>query len=113
MVVQAQLRPARRAQRGAHGFFLLPTWVDFFAMAAIHEHGELDAFRPAKIRQRIHRRADRASTEQHIVHEDNGLSRHVKRDERGMNRRRSAMAEIVAVHIDVETAARDRRVPDL
>ena len=28
MVVQAQLRPARRARRGAHGFFPLVRWVD-------------------------------------------------------------------------------------
>ena len=41
-------------------------------VAAINQHGELHALRPAKINQLVHRRANRAPGVEHVVDQDDG-----------------------------------------
>ena len=40
-----------------------------FAMAAVDQHGQLDAPGPAEIIERVHGRADGAPAEQHVIHQ--------------------------------------------
>src|SRR6266568_1089215 len=44
------------------------------AMAAVDEHRQLDRPRPAEIKQRVHRRARRASAVDHVVYEHDHLA---------------------------------------
>src|SRR5450631_659306 len=83
-----------------------------FTMAAINQHRELNVSWPAKIIQRIHRRARRAAGEQYVVHQHDGSAGHIERHDGGMNRRRGALVQIVAVHRDIERADGDRQLPD-
>ena len=41
-----------------------------FAVAAVDKHGQLDLSGPAKAGDRVHRRADGASLEEHVIDED-------------------------------------------
>src|SRR6266705_1988057 len=83
-----------------------------FAMAPANQHGELNIFRPAKIIQRVQRRACGASAEQHIIHEHDRFAVHVEGHDGGMNLGCGALIEIVTVHGDIETAGRHGVFPD-
>src|SRR5271170_529687 len=83
-----------------------------FAMAAINQHRQLNFLWPAKIIQRIHRRARGAAAEQNIVHEHNRFAAYVERNFRWVNFWRGAAVQIVAVHGNVETADRNILFPD-
>jgi hypothetical protein len=81
------------------------------AVTAIDEHRETDRAGPTVINERVHRGADGASGEQHVIHENDDLvvDREVQR--RLADDRRIADArEIVAVERDVERAERNGRV---
>jgi len=81
------------------------------AVPAIDEHRETDRAGPPVVDERVHRGADGASGEQHVVHENDDLvvDREVQR--RLADDRRIADArEVVAVERDVQRAERDGRV---
>ena len=61
-----------------------------FAMAAIDQHGQLNPRGPAKIVQRIHRGARRASAEQHVIDQHDRFPGDVERHLGGMNCRGDA-----------------------
>ena len=67
-------------------------------VAAIDQLGQLDAAGPAKIVQRVHRRARGAAAEQHVVHEHNGFAGDIEWDDGGVNFGRSVLIQIIAVH---------------
>src|SRR5665213_1996022 len=73
-----------------------------FAMAAVNQHGELDFFWPAKIVQRVHRRARRSAGEQYVVHEHHSPPGDIERHDGGLNHRRGAMRQIIAVHAHIQ-----------
>ena len=77
-----------------------------FAMPAIHQHRELNAPGSPEIVERIHGRSDCAPAEQHVVHQHDGFARHVEGDDRRMNLGRSSLVKIVAVHGNIQVAAR-------
>ena len=78
------------------------------SMSAVDEHGETYRARTAVVDERIHRRADGAPGEEHIVDEDDHTSVHRKRDLRLTHDRRVAdPSQIVAVEGDVDRAERD------
>ena len=84
------------------------------AVAAVGEHGQLDALGPAVVEERVDRRADRPAGVEDVVDEDarHSLEREVERrraDERLRVPRRLAAAhvDVVAVEGDVELAERD------
>jgi hypothetical protein len=80
-------------------------------VAAIDEHRQTDRARPAVVDERVHRGADGAPGEQHVVHQNDDLvvDREVQR--RLADDRRVADArEVVAVERDVQGAERDGRV---
>src|SRR3990170_6234660 len=74
-------------------------------MAAVDEHGELDAGRPAEVREGIHRGADAASGVEHVVHQDDApavdVNRHLRALEAGAEFERG---NVVAVETDIELA---------
>ena len=83
------------------------------AVAAVDEHGELDARGPAVVEQRLDRRADRAAGVEDVVDEDDrpSVEREVelrRADERLRRERRLAAADgdVVAVEGDVDGAER-------
>ena len=82
------------------------------AMATIHEHGELDFSRSSEIVQRIHRRPHGATAEEHIIHQHNSFARDVAGNVRRADRRRGVMAEIIAVHGNVERTGSNGLCPD-
>jgi hypothetical protein len=82
------------------------------AMAAVHEDGELNFLRSPEIVQCIHRGADRASAEQHVIHQHHGLAGHVEWNHGGMNGRRRALVEVIAVHGNIQRTGRHRLTPD-
>jgi hypothetical protein len=84
-----------------------------FAMAAINQYGELDAARASEIVEGIHRGADGAAAEEHVVNENHSLAVDIERDGGGMNVRADALIEVVTVHVDIETAVGDGVAPDL
>src|SRR5450755_3357793 len=63
------------------------------AMAAVHQHGELDVFGPAKIIQRVHCRARGAAGEEHVVHQHHRPAGHIEGHAGRMNRRRGALVQ--------------------
>ena len=81
------------------------------AVTAIDEHRETDRAGPAVVDERVHRRADGASGEQHVIHENDDLvvDREVQR--RLADDRRVADArEVVPVERDVERTEGNGRV---
>src|SRR5674476_445828 len=83
-----------------------------FAMAAVNQHDELDFFWPAKIVERIHRGARRATGEQHVVHQHHGFTGHIERHDGRMNGRRGALTQIIAVHAHIQNADGNGQFPD-
>src|SRR5262249_27221146 len=83
------------------------------AVAAVDEHGKLNALGSAKIVQRIERRAGGSASEEHIIHEHERLVSDVERNDGGMDVRRGLLMEIIAVHGNIQTAAWHRVLPDL
>ena len=80
-------------------------------MAAVGEHGELDARGPAVLEQRVDRGADRAAGVEDVVDEDHGAALELEvelrvADDRLAAARRLAVADVdvVAVEGDVELA---------
>src|SRR5450432_1322864 len=49
------------------------------AMTTVNQHGKLNIFWPAKIVQCVHRRARRAASEEHVVHQHHRPSVHIER----------------------------------
>src|SRR5664280_864864 len=83
-----------------------------FAMATVTQHCELDFFWPAKIVERIHRGARRATGEQHVVHQHHGFTGHIERHDGRMNGRRGALTQIIAVHAHIQNADGNGQFPD-
>ena len=82
-----------------------------FAMAAVDQHQQLHARRAAVIEQRVERGADGAAGVQHVVHQDDVLALHGKRNFGGADHRLDADGgEVVAIEIDVENADRNGAV---
>ena len=80
-------------------------------MTAIDDHRETDRAGPPVVDKRVHRGADGASGEQHVINENDDLviDREVQR--RLANDRRVAdTREVVPVERDVERAERDGRI---
>ena len=75
-----------------------------FSMAAVNEHGELDAARTAKIVEGVQRGADGPPAEEHVVHKHHGLSGDIEGDDRRMNVLAEALGEVIAVHGDIHAA---------
>ena len=77
------------------------------AVAAVDQHQQVHARRAAVIEQRIERGADGAARVQHVVHQDDVLAVHRKRNLGGADHRLDVdRAEVVAIEIDVEDADR-------
>ena len=84
------------------------------AVAAVDEHGQLDARGPAEVDQLVQGRAHRAAREEHVVHEHHRApvdgGRNVGALEDGL---RPDGGEVVAVEGDVEGAHRRLHPPRL
>ena len=81
------------------------------AVAAIGEHGELDALGPAVVEQRVDRGAHRAAGVEHVVHEHDGAALEREVDVGGEHNRLAvgpARGDVVPVEGDVEIAERHR-----
>ncbi len=72
------------------------------AVAAVDENRQLDRARAPVVHDRVHRRADRAPGEQHVVDEDDVLALDVERDVGAVHLRREPDGEVVSVEADVE-----------
>jgi hypothetical protein len=83
-----------------------------FAVAAINQHGKLDAAGAAEIVESIHRRADGAATEENVVHENDGLAGDIEGNGGGVDVGSDAMLEVVAVQVDIKAAIGDGMFPD-
>jgi hypothetical protein len=81
------------------------------AVAAIDEHREADSAGPPVVNECVHRRADGASGEQHVVDENDDLvvDREVQR-RLADDRRVADAGQVVPVEGDVERTERDGRV---
>src|SRR5262245_53894210 len=77
-------------------------------MAAVDEHGELDALRPAKVDERVQGSADRAAGIDDIVYEHDALAGDIRHVAGGNLHRDAAGREVVAVEADVEHAYGNR-----
>ena len=80
------------------------------AVAAVGEHGELDALGAPVVEERVDRRPHGAAGEQHVVDEHDRAPVEVEVEVRGVDDRlRAGLAavEVVAVEGDVEVAERD------
>jgi hypothetical protein len=78
------------------------------AMSAVDKDRQADGPRATVVDERIHRRADRAAGEEHIVDEDHHASVDRERDLRLAHHRRVADArQVVAVQRDVDRTERD------
>ncbi len=83
-------------------------------MAAVGEHGELDAGRAAVVEQRLDRGADRAPGEEDVVDDDDRARVDVEVQVRRVDDGRAAAGrDVVAVEGDVEVAERDVDVVQL
>ena len=83
------------------------------AVPAVDQHRELDPRGPAEVHQRVHRGADRATREQHVVHQDDRRAGDVERDPRLVHLGRLGLQpDVVAVERDVEHADRHVRALD-
>src|ERR1039457_2627386 len=79
-----------------------------FAVSAVDQHQQLHPGRAAVVEQRVQRGADGAAGVQHVVHQDDILTRHGKRNLRRAHHRLDVhRAQIVAIQVDVEDAHRD------
>src|SRR6185436_16205151 len=81
--------------------------------AAVGEHDQRDARRPAVVEQLVHRRADGAAAEEHVVHQQQLRAVHVERDGRAFRIvLQPARGIVVAVESDVHQPERrlDRQV---
>src|ERR1043166_8213525 len=83
-----------------------------FAVAAIDQDGELNASWPAEIIQGVHRCTDRATAEEHVIHEHDGFSAHVEWYQCGLNIWSDSLIQVVAVHADVQGARWHRMAPN-
>ena len=94
---------------GLHGAADEPGFDRQLAVAAIDQHQQLHARRAAVIEQRVERGADGAAGVEHVIHQDDVLALHGKRDLGGADDRLDIdRGQIVAIQIDVEDADRDR-----
>ena len=74
------------------------------AVAAVGEHGELDAAGPPVVEQRLDRGADGAAGVEHVVDEDDRVVLEPERQVAGADLGRLARGEVVAVEGDVDVA---------
>ena len=75
------------------------------AMAAVDQHGQLHAARPAMVEERVQRGADGAAGVEHIVADHHVAALHIEADRSRRNHRANAgRGEIVAVKLDIEHA---------
>ena len=75
------------------------------ASAAVDQHGQRDARRPAEVGELVERGADRASGVEHVVDDHDVLAVDVDRDLRlPDDRTRSDRLQVVAIERDVERA---------
>jgi hypothetical protein len=81
-------------------------------VAAVNQHGQLDAAGAAEIIERIQGGADGAPAVEHIVHQHDSFSRDIERDIGGLDIWGNAPIQIVAMHADVEGAGVDVLTPD-
>ncbi len=85
-------------------------------MAAVNQHGELDAAGIGRLKsfERIHRGAAsvRPSPEQYVIHQHDGLAGDVERDDGRINIRGEVLVKIIAVHADIQAAERNSVVPN-
>ena len=80
------------------------------AVAAVHEHGELDARRAAEVDELVEGGADGAAGEEHVVHEHHRAAVDREEDVGALGDRLGGQArEVVAVERDVEGAHRGLR----
>src|SRR5262249_23708653 len=79
-----------------------------FTVAAIDQNQELHARRTAVIKQRVKRGADRAAGVEHVIHEDDILALHGKRNIGAAHDGLDVYCrKVVAIEIDIEDADRD------
>ena len=72
-------------------------------MPAIHQDRQLDPLRTSEIHEGVHRRADRPSREEHVVHQDDRPTPDVERDPRLVNFRRLGLqTDVIPVERDVQ-----------
>ena len=85
-------------------------------MAPVGQHGKLDPPRAPVVEECVDRRANRAASEEDVVHEHHRGVLDGKVDVRGVHDRRAARlpeADVVAVEGDVDVPQRDRLVEKL
>jgi len=82
------------------------------AVAAVDEHGQLNALGPAKVIERIHRRARGSAAEKNVVDQNHRFACHVKRDNRWMHVGCQSLVQVVAVHANVQLAYEDGLAPN-
>ena len=81
-------------------------------MAAVDQHGQLDAFGPAKVVERVHGRANGASAEKHVIDQHDGFAGHIEGNDCGLDIGRDALVQVIAVHADVQAAGGHRLAPN-
>ena len=83
-------------------------------MTAIDQRGELDSRWPAERTDRVHGRTHGASSEKHIIDDDDGTTLERRRKLRCFyDRKLCARSDVVAVHGDVDHARIDLDLLDL
>ena len=70
-------------------------------MAAVDEHGELDARRPPELQQRVDGSANRPPRVEHVVHEHDRLALERERDARRPDDRLATRGPAAVAHVDV------------
>jgi len=84
-----------------------------FAVAAVDKDGELNRTRPTQVGERVERRPDGATREEHIVDEDNHSPIDAfRRDLCFLEGANSPHAEVIAVHGRVDRSCLDRLALD-
>ncbi len=79
-------------------------------MPAVDQDRELDRLRAAEVDQRVHRRADGAAGEEHVVDQQDAATLDGEGDVGALDARRlQAAVEIVAIEGDVDDAEGDQR----
>ena len=84
-----------------------------FAVAAIHQHRELNALRPAEVMHCIERGPDGSSFEQHIIHQHDDPTLDIEWHLGGLHGDHAPVGDVVAMHADINHAARDWLPPDV
>jgi len=77
-------------------------------MAAIDQRGELNAGRPAKRTERVHRSATGASCKKYVIHDNHSSLLKREREPGGPNDRKpTPSSNVVAVHRNIDHAGRN------